>query len=83
MNKHEREHRPRGLRKSAKPGGEERMRFAGIDIGGERHAVAVVNDNATLIVKSTLFGEEAVGYQLPLLKTAKTLKSLEFWDSPP
>jgi transposase len=39
------------------------MRFAGIDIGGERHAVAVVNDNGTLIVKSTLFGEEAIGYQ--------------------
>jgi transposase len=50
MNKHEREHRPRGLRKSGKP-------------GGERHAVAVVNDEGALLVKSTLFGEEAVGYQ--------------------
>jgi transposase len=39
------------------------MRFAGIDIGGERHAVAVVNDNGVLLVRSTLFGEEAVGYQ--------------------
>jgi len=39
------------------------MRFAGIDIGGERHAVAVVNDNGALLVRSTLFGEEAVGYQ--------------------
>jgi ribosomal protein L40E len=43
MNKHEREQRPRDLRRSVKRGGEERMRFAGIDIGGERHAVAVVN----------------------------------------
>ncbi len=39
------------------------MRFAGIDIGGECHAVAVVNDNGVLLVRSTLFGEEAVGYQ--------------------
>jgi hypothetical protein len=43
MNKHEREQRPRGLRRSVTRGGDERMRFAGIDIGGERHAVAVVN----------------------------------------
>src|SRR6202521_5806974 len=63
MNKHEREHRPRGLRKSAKPGGEERVRFAGIDIGGERHAVAVVNEGGAVVVKSTFFGEEAVGYE--------------------
>jgi hypothetical protein len=39
------------------------MRFAGIDIRGERHAVAVVNDDGSALVKSTLFGEEAVGYQ--------------------
>jgi hypothetical protein len=56
MNKHEREHRPRGLRKSGKPGGEERMRFAGIDIGGERHAVAVVNEGGAILVKATFFG---------------------------
>src|SRR5713226_1685606 len=63
MNKHEREHRPRGLRKSDKPGGEGRMRFAGIDIGGERHAVAVVNEGGAVVVKSTFFGEDAAGYQ--------------------
>src|SRR5713101_1249898 len=63
MNKHEREHRTRGLRKSGKPGGEGRMRFVGIDIGGESHAVAVVNDGGALLVKSTLFGEEAAGYK--------------------
>ena len=28
------------------------MRFAGIDIGGERHAVAVVNDDGALLVRS-------------------------------
>ena len=39
------------------------MRFAGIDIGGERHAVAVVNENGAALVKSTFFGEDAVGYQ--------------------
>ncbi len=39
------------------------MRFVGIDIGGESHAVAVVNDGGALLVKSTLFGEDAVGYQ--------------------
>jgi transposase len=39
------------------------MRFAGIDIGGERHAVAVVNDDGALLVRSALFGEEAAGYQ--------------------
>src|ERR1700726_1516095 len=63
MNKREREHRPRGLRKSDKPGGEGRMRFAGIDIGGERHAVAVVNEGGAVLVKSTFFGEDAAGYQ--------------------
>jgi hypothetical protein len=39
------------------------MRFAGIDIGGERHAVAVVNGDGRLLIKSTLFEEEASGYQ--------------------
>jgi transposase len=39
------------------------MRFVGIDIGGERHAVAVVNDDGALLVRSTLFGEETAGYQ--------------------
>ena len=39
------------------------MRFAGIDIGGERHAVAVVNEGGAVVVKSTFFGEDAAGYQ--------------------
>jgi transposase len=63
MNKHEREHRPRGLRQSGKPGGEERRRFAGIDIDGERHAVAVVDEAGPVLVKSTFSGEDAEGYR--------------------
>ncbi len=39
------------------------MRFAGIDIGGERHAVAVVNEGGAVLVKSTFFGEDAEGYE--------------------
>ena len=39
------------------------MRFAGIDISGERHAVAVVSEGGAVLVKSTFFGEETAGYQ--------------------
>jgi len=39
------------------------MRFAGIDIGGECHAVAVVDEAGAALVRSKFFGEEAVGYQ--------------------
>src|ERR1700726_2384789 len=39
------------------------MRFAGIDIGGKRYAVAVVTEDGVLLVRATLFGEDAVGYQ--------------------
>ena len=35
----------------------------GIDIGGERHAVAVVDEAGAVLVKSTFFGEEAAGYE--------------------
>jgi Transposase len=40
------------------------MRFAGIDIGGERHAVAVVDEAGAVLVRSTYFEEEAAGYEL-------------------
>jgi hypothetical protein len=53
----------RGLRQSGKPGGEERRRFAGIDIDGERHAVAVVDEAGLVLVKSTFSGEDAEGYR--------------------
>jgi transposase len=46
-----------------KPGGEGQMRFAGIAIGGDRHAIAVVNEGGAVLVKSTFFGEDAEGYQ--------------------
>jgi transposase len=39
------------------------MRFAGVDIGGDRHAVAVVDEAGAVLVKSTFFGEEAAGYE--------------------
>jgi len=45
------------------PGGEERMRFAGFDIGGERHAVAVVDEAGLVLVKSMFFGEDVEGYR--------------------
>lgn len=38
------------------------MRFAGIDIGAERHVVAVVDEVGGELVKATPFGEEAAGY---------------------
>jgi transposase len=38
-------------------------RFAGIDIGSERHVVAVVDEQLAVLVKPTAFGEEAAGYQ--------------------
>ena len=38
------------------------MRFAGIDIGAERHVVAVVDEAGGELVKATSFGEEATGY---------------------
>ena len=39
------------------------MRFAGIDIGGERHAVAVVDEDGRVLTKSTFFGAKTIGYQ--------------------
>lgn len=39
------------------------MRYAGIDIASEKHFVAVVNETAEVVVKSTPFGEDADGYE--------------------
>ncbi len=39
------------------------MRFAGIDIGAERHVVAVVDDTGATVTKSTQFAEDAGGYE--------------------
>jgi hypothetical protein len=38
-------------------------RIAEIDIGSERHVVAVVDEQLAVLVKPTPFGEEAAGYQ--------------------
>jgi transposase len=40
----------------------ERMRFAGIDIGSEKHVVAVVDAEGQVVVKATSFQEDAAGY---------------------
>jgi transposase len=39
------------------------MRFAGIDRGGERHAIAVVNEDGAVLTKPTFFTEDADGYR--------------------
>jgi len=38
------------------------MRFAGIDIGAERHMVGVVDDQGEVVCRSSPFGEDAPGY---------------------
>jgi len=40
------------------------MRFVGIDIGAERHTVAVVDAAGTIVVAPTAFEEDAAGYQV-------------------
>ncbi len=39
------------------------MQFVGIDLGSERHVVAIVNEQGEVIVKPTAFSEDASGYQ--------------------
>jgi hypothetical protein len=38
------------------------MRFAGVDIAAEAHTVAVMGEKEVLLVKPTVFGEDADGY---------------------
>ena len=38
------------------------MRFAGIDVGAERHMVAVVGEQGEVLCRSSPFGEDASGY---------------------
>jgi transposase len=38
------------------------MRFAGIDVGAERHMVAVVDEDGQVLCRSSPFGEDASGY---------------------
>lgn len=39
------------------------MRFAGIDIGSRSHVVAMVNEDDHVLLKPTLFGDDAAGYE--------------------
>jgi transposase len=38
------------------------MRFVGIDIGAERHVVAIVDESGAVLVRATGFTEDAPGY---------------------
>jgi transposase len=38
------------------------MRFAGIDVGAERHMVAMVGEEGEVLCRSSPFGEDASGY---------------------
>lgn len=38
------------------------MRWAGVDVGSERHTVAVVDGDERILVAPTVFGEDAAGY---------------------
>jgi hypothetical protein len=38
------------------------MRFAGIDVGAERHMVAMVGEEGEVLCRSSPFGEDACGY---------------------
>src|SRR6202045_2969044 len=60
MDKQEREFRLRGPNR-VKEGGR-MMRFAGIDIGAERHMVAVLDEQGEVLCRSSPFGEDATGY---------------------
>jgi transposase len=48
------------------------MRFAGIDIGSERHVVAIVDQSGAVVLKATSIMEDATGYKrlLELLGSA-------------
>ena len=39
------------------------MRFAGIDIGSERHVVAIVDQSGAVVLKATPIMEDATGYK--------------------
>ena len=38
------------------------MKFAGIDVGAERHMAAMVGEEGEVLCRSSLFGEDAPGY---------------------
>src|SRR5271156_3751554 len=61
MDKQEREFRQRGPGNRVEQGGRS-MRFAGIDVGAERHMVAIVGEQGEVLCRSSPFGEDASGY---------------------
>ncbi len=60
MSKQEYKFRLRGAGNRLNQGGR-MMRFAGIDIGAERHMVAVLDEQGEVLCRSSPFGEDAVG----------------------
>src|SRR5258708_9113285 len=61
MDKQERGFRLRGSGNQLVEGGR-LMRFAGIDVGAERHMVAMVGEQGEVLCRSSPFGEDASGY---------------------
>jgi hypothetical protein len=53
--------RLRGSRKI--PAERPEMRYAGVDIASEVHVLAVVNEDGSVLVRPTSFGEDAAGYE--------------------
>jgi len=65
------------------------MRFVGIDIGAERHVVAWVDEQGTILQRPTAFREDREGYQQLLTQLgsmAETLIVMEatghYWQNP-
>jgi hypothetical protein len=61
MDKQEREFRLRGSGSRVVEGGR-LMRFAGIDVGADRHMVAIVGQEGEVLYRSSPLGEDASGY---------------------
>ena len=61
MDKHERGFRLRGTGNRIVEGGR-LMRIAGIDVGSERHMVAMVGEQGEVLCRSSPFAEDASGY---------------------
>ena len=62
IHKQEQGHRPRGFRRTARKA-ERKVRYAGIDIGSQEHAVAVVDADGEVLAKPTVLGDLKEGYE--------------------
>src|SRR6202166_18406 len=62
MDKQEREFRLRGSGNQVVERGR-LMRFAGIDVGADRHMVAIVSEQGEVLCRSSSFAEDASGYE--------------------